>query len=63
MDPADPDPQHCVPYNRKLTKRPVLNTSPVHLPVQIEVSRKACIERLTDIWCSELKRHRLTAYR
>merc|ERR1711915_1090436 len=27
-----------------------------------EISRKASIERLTDIWCEELKQHRLQAY-
>merc|ERR1719206_533990 len=27
------------------------------------VERKASIERLTDLWCDELKRHRLNAYK
>jgi len=27
------------------------------------IARKASIEKLTDLWCSELRRHRLAAYR
>jgi hypothetical protein len=29
----------------------------------MEISRKASIEKLTDIWCDELKKHRLTRHR
>jgi len=29
----------------------------------MEISRKASIERLTDLWCEELKKHRLTKYK
>nr|ALS04159.1 mitochondrial 28S ribosomal protein S15 [Acartia pacifica] len=29
----------------------------------VEVGRKASIERLTDLWCSELKTHRLNKYK
>ena len=28
----------------------------------MEISRKASIEKLTDIWCDELKKHRLNKY-
>jgi len=36
---------------------------PVPVYDHIEVSRKACIERLTDMWCDELKSHRLDLYK
>jgi len=29
----------------------------------VEISRKASIERLTDIWCDELKQHRIEKYK
>merc|ERR1719336_2530036 len=32
------------------------------LGVKENVARKASIEKLTDLWCSELRRHRLKAY-
>jgi hypothetical protein len=35
---------------------------PVPKYCHMEISRKASIERLTDLWCDELKKHRLTKY-
>jgi len=36
---------------------------PVPKYCHVEISRKASIEKLTDIWCEELKKHRLSKFR
>jgi len=46
-----------------LLERLNLFFKPVPKYDHVEVSRKASIERLTDIWCEELKKHRLQGFK
>jgi len=46
-----------------LLERLNLFYKPVPVYDHIEISRKASIERLTDMWCDELQKHRLNAFR
>ena len=47
-----------------LLYKPMPHDAPpgVVIPKEL-VARKASIEKLTDLWCSELRRHRLRAYK
>jgi len=47
-----------------LLYKPMPHDAPKGVMIPKEnVERKASIERLTDLWCDELKRHRLNAYK
>jgi len=46
-----------------LLERLNLFFKPVPKYDHVEISRKASIERLTDIWCEELKKHRLQGFK
>lgn len=46
-----------------LLERLNLFYKPVPKYDHVEISRKASIERLTDLWCDELKKHRIEKYK
>merc|ERR1711928_116651 len=56
--------KHSLTHMLKLLYKPMPWDSPPGVAGHKEnIERKKSIERLTDLWCDELQRHRLTAYR
>jgi len=47
----------------KLLYKPMPWDAEAGIDVKENIERKKSIEKLTDMWCDELQRHRLTAYR
>merc|ERR1719376_1928419 len=53
----------CHVERLKLLYKPMPWDAELGRDVKENIARKKSIERLTDMWCDELQRHRLTAYR